>query len=114
MPHQDREPVIIVVSNRLPVTVKRTSDGTYNISPSSGGLVCALQGLAESTEFRWYGWPGLEIPEQDQGTVKEELSKNKATPVFIEKGLADRHYNGFSSSPKPLSFSCPSVHLLTP
>lgn len=57
---------VLVVSNRLPVTIKRSEDGSYDYSMSSGGLVTALQGLKKTTEFQWYGWPGLEIPDDEQ------------------------------------------------
>jgi trehalose 6-phosphate synthase len=93
----DREPTIFVVSNRLPVTVCQTRDGQYNVAPSSGGLVGALHGLTQSTKFRWYGWPGIEVFEQDKELVKRELSKRDAVPVFLGADLADKHYNGFSS-----------------
>jgi trehalose 6-phosphate synthase len=98
----DREPTVFVVSNRLPVTVRRSSDGQYNVTPSSGGLVGALHGLSQSTKFSWHGWPGIEVPEQDQELVKRELSKWDAVAVFLAADLADKHYNGFSShSPTP-------------
>jgi trehalose 6-phosphate synthase len=97
MPVQNSSPRIFIASNRLPVTVKRTDGGDYRISASSGGLVGALQGLSETTEFNWYGWPGVEVPEEDKEKVRKELRKNKAIPVFLEDSLSDKHYNGFSS-----------------
>ena len=36
---------VLVVSNRIPVTIKRLDNGSYDYSMSSGGLVTALQGL---------------------------------------------------------------------
>ena len=101
MQGQDREPTIFVVSNRLPITVRQSGAEQYDFAPSSGGLVGALHGLSQSTKFKWYGWPGLEVPEQDQELVKEELSKRDAVPVFLGTDLADKHYNGFSSYTPP-------------
>jgi hypothetical protein len=49
---------VLVISNRLPVTIKRTEDGKYDYTMSSGGLVAALSGLKKSTSFKWFGWPG--------------------------------------------------------
>jgi hypothetical protein len=97
MPDKHREPTIFVVSNRLPVTIRRLEGGQYHVVPSSGGLVGALHGLSQSTKFQWYGWPGLEVPEQDQGLVKAVLSKRGAVPVFLNTDVADKYYNGFSS-----------------
>ncbi|AMD18789.1 HBL113Cp [Eremothecium sinecaudum] len=91
---------VIVVSNRLPVTIKKNAEtGEYTYSMSSGGLVTALQGLKKSTTFQWYGWPGLEIPDEDKEKVKADLLKNfNAIPIFLSDELADLHYNGFSNS----------------
>lgn len=89
---------LLLVSNRLPITIKRTEDGSYSFNMSSGGLVTGLSGLAKATKFQWYGWPGLEVPESEQGTLAKQLEdEHGATPVFIDDELADRHYNGFSS-----------------
>jgi hypothetical protein len=98
MPLTVREPAVFVISNRLPVTLERTEDGKYETSSSSGGLVSALRGLSDSTNFFWYGWPGLEVPDEDQERVRKQLAKNKAIPVFLKKELAYKHYNGFSST----------------
>jgi trehalose 6-phosphate synthase len=66
---------------------------------SSGGLVTGLSGLAKSTTFQWYGWPGLEVPEAEAGPLIKQLSDEYgAVPVFVDDELADRHYNGFSNS----------------
>lgn len=91
---------IIVVSNRLPVTIKKNQEtGEYDYSMSSGGLVTALQGLKKTSTFQWYGWPGLEIPDHDKEKVKKELlEKFNAIPIFLSDEIADLHYNGFSNS----------------
>lgn len=89
---------LLLVSNRLPITIRRSEDGRYQFSMSSGGLVTGLSGLAKTRTFQWYGWPGLEVPEDEIGSVKQRLKDEfNATPVFIDDELADRHYNGFSS-----------------
>jgi hypothetical protein len=49
---------LIVVSNRLPVTIKRGEDGKWSFSMSSGGLVSALSGCKKQMDFTWIGWPG--------------------------------------------------------
>ena len=89
---------LLLVSNRLPITIKRSDDGKYDFSMCSGGLVSGLSGLSKSTTFQWYGWPGLEVPEPEIPVVKQRLKEEYgAVPVFIDDDLADRHYNGFSS-----------------
>ena len=103
---------LLLVSNRLPITIKRSEDGTYDFSMSSGGLVSGLSGLSKSTTFQWYGWPGLEVPDAEAGTLVKRLKNEyNAVPVFIDDELADRHYNGFSSKFRLCGRK--SVHLLT-
>lgn len=89
---------LLLLSNRLPITIKRSDDGQYSFSMSSGGLVTGLSGLAKTTSFQWYGWPGLEVPDGEIDDMKRRLKDEYgAHPVFIDDDLADRHYNGFSS-----------------
>lgn len=89
---------LLLVSNRLPITIRRSESCKYEFSMSSGGLVTGLSGLSKSTTFQWYGWPGLEVPEDEIKMVKQQLHEQfNATPVFMDDKLADRHYNGFSS-----------------
>lgn len=53
---------LLVVSNRLPVTIKRNSkenEEGWTFELSSGGLVSALSGLKKLMSFLWIGWPGI-------------------------------------------------------
>lgn len=69
----------------------------YDLKVSSGGLASALRGLSQFVQFKWYGRPGLEIPDAKKMSVRGELAKHHVIPVFFGKELADRRYNGFSS-----------------
>jgi len=90
---------LLLLSNRLPITIKRSDDGAYSFSMSSGGLVTGLSGLSKTTSFQWYGWPGLEVPADEVDGMKQRLKDEYgAHPVFIDDETADRHYNGFSNS----------------
>jgi trehalose 6-phosphate synthase len=97
---------LLLVSNRLPITIKRSDEGKYEMSMSSGGLVSGLSGLSKTTTFQWYGWPGLEVPEDEVKSLEAQLKKEyNAVPVMLDDELADRHYNGFSSeTPKVAMF----------
>lgn len=89
---------LLIISNRLPLTIKRTDDGQYNFSMSSGGLVTGLSGLSKTMTYEWYGWPGLQVPEAELDLVRDRLKKEcDAHPVFVDDDLADKHYNGFSN-----------------
>lgn len=89
---------VLVVSNRIPVTIKKSEQtGKYEYQMSSGGLVTALQGLKQ--KFKWFGWPGLEIPVLEQSIVNEDLlSKFLCIPIYLSDEIAELHYNGFSNS----------------
>jgi trehalose 6-phosphate synthase/phosphatase len=50
-------PDLVVVSSRLPLTVRRTADG-WTAVPGSGGLVAVLEPLLRDGSARWLGWPG--------------------------------------------------------
>jgi trehalose 6-phosphate synthase len=80
---------LIIVSNRLPITINKDADGIYHFKMSSGGLVSALSGFKKSLNFTWIGWPGFFIPPKDRPLVDKRL---------IDDDVADRHYNGFSNS----------------
>ena len=93
---------LLLVSNRLPITIKRSDEGKYEMSMSSGGLVSGLSGLSKTTTFQWYGWPGLEVPEDEVSTLTTQLKdEHNAVPIMLDDELADRHYNGFSSKYHP-------------
>lgn len=93
----DEKQNLIIVSNRLPLSVKRV-DGVFQSSISSGGLVTSLAGLTKSTKFQWFGWPGIEVRDPgDREEVSESLAVHNAIPIFLDSTLAHEHYNGFSS-----------------
>ena len=83
---------LLLVSNRLPITIKRSNDGKYDFSMSSGGLVTGLAGLSKTTTFQWFGWVGREIPEDEKPLVTKRLKdEHNAVPVYLSDDLADKH-----------------------
>ncbi|UZJ54459.1 hypothetical protein CBS101457_003779 [Exobasidium rhododendri] len=93
---------LIVVSNRLPVTIKADASqpGGYSFSLSSGGLVSALSGCKKNMSFTWIGWPGLSVAtKQEEEFIEKKLHEEySCQPVWIDDDIADAHYNGFSNS----------------
>lgn len=94
---QEKQRGLILVSNRLPLSVKGMSD-SIQCTKSSGGLVAALSGLTNSMKCRWLGWPGIspQGPEEE-GKVSESLAAHDARAIFLDPQLAHDHYNRFSS-----------------
>ncbi len=90
---------LIVVSNRLPITISKDAQGEYHFKMSSGGLVSALSGCKKSMSFTWIGWPGFFIPPKDRPIVDKRLMEEySCQAVYLDDDVADRHYNGFSNS----------------
>lgn len=90
---------LVVVSNRLPITINKDESGEYHFKMSSGGLVSALSGFKKSLDFTWIGWPGFFIPPKDRPYVDKRLMEEySCQAVYLDDDVADRHYNGFSNS----------------
>ncbi|KIX95983.1 uncharacterized protein Z520_08238 [Fonsecaea multimorphosa CBS 102226] len=91
---------LIVVSNRLPVTIERDGDGNHSFKESSGGLVTGMSGVeGEFENMLWYGWPGMQIPLDEEKPITQALrEKHNAVPVPLDESLAEAYYNGFSNS----------------
>jgi len=96
---------LIVVSNRLPVTIGKT------IEKSSGGLVYAMEGLDYSDGLQWLGWAGGVVDDlEEQGRITTELAARfNYRPVFLTKPEVDDYYTGYSNSSL-----WPLLHYITP
>lgn len=93
-------PRLVIVSNRLPVSVKKV-DGRLEYYPSAGGLATGLSSYAISGRNMWVGWPGLpsdELSDADMTEIREELRKHNCLPVFLTQKQLDGFYNGYSNS----------------
>lgn len=89
---------VLVVANRLPVTVKVIDDGKdFTVSTSSGGLVSALRGV-HGMDFLWMGWPGTEVPDNLQEAVLKKCREDKTYPVYLDAKTIDYFYNGFCNN----------------
>lgn len=88
---------LIIVSNRLPLSIKRL-DGSFEATLSSGGLVTSLSGLTKTTSFSWFGWPGIEVNDsKEREELSKRMSEHSAVGIFLDNNLANEHYNKFSS-----------------
>src|SRR5581483_7468168 len=98
MPHM---PQVIIVSNRLPVSVKK-ENGKLIFSSSLGGLATGLSSFVKNRRGSlWIGWPGItsdELTAQDKHIIVKELAKQGNIPVFLSKKQIDNFYNGYSNS----------------
>lgn len=88
---------IIIVSNRLPVTVKREKE-KLSYHQSVGGLATGMSSFHKDYQCLWVGWPGL-AREQINGDEKEELieklDQSGNYPVFLSQSHIEKYYNGY-------------------
>ena len=93
---------LIVVSNRLPITVSE-SGGKFRIKESVGGLVTGLssylstmkESSMDRSEFIWVGWPGLSVTGHKQEELRKKAESMNLSPVFLSEKVMDRFYYGF-------------------
>lgn len=93
-------PQVIIVSNRLPVSVKKEG-GELEFFPSVGGLATGLSSYVNDKRSIWIGWPGIasdDLTRADRETIVGELAKHNCSPVFLTKKQIDEFYNGYSNT----------------
>lgn len=90
---------LVVVSNRLPITVKRDGNGELQVKPSSGGLVTALQPVLRSNGGLWIGWPDAAAATDMNEAPDGEFSRPgfSLEPVFLSDQELAEYYLGFSN-----------------
>ena len=90
----------IIVSNRLPVTVKKDAD-TFTYSKSIGGLATGLKNYHAQNDAVWVGWPGVpkeELTTQNETEITRTLkAEYQAQPVFLTADDIALYYEGFSN-----------------
>jgi trehalose 6-phosphate synthase/phosphatase len=86
---------LILVSNRLPVSVRRFDD-SLQLVPSSGGLSRALQTVVAARPTVWVGWPGQLTPaEADHPEFQHQLNSRGLVPVTLDREEVRGFYNGY-------------------
>ncbi|HEX8789814.1 MAG TPA: bifunctional alpha,alpha-trehalose-phosphate synthase (UDP-forming)/trehalose-phosphatase, partial [Polyangiaceae bacterium] len=90
---------LILVSNRLPVTVAVEGD-TFAVKQSSGGLVTGLRGPHESSGGTWIGWPGdvSGLPDDRRAALDRQLAAMRLAPVHLSPAEVSAYYDGFSNA----------------
>jgi trehalose 6-phosphate synthase/phosphatase len=94
---------ILIVSNRLPITVEE-KEGQLEFQVSAGGLVSGLSAYLDSlkgspfTHFNyvWVGWPGTVVKDKLKEKLRlKALTEFNAYPVFLSEKAMEKFYHGF-------------------
>jgi len=89
----------IIVSNRLPISIKKDDEGNLEYTPSSGGLATGLGSIYKKGNNLWLGWPGTILTkEKNKDLVTESLQNENMAPVFLTEEDLHNFYEGFSNS----------------
>jgi trehalose 6-phosphate synthase/phosphatase len=89
---------VLIVANRLPVTVRNAPEGV-ELVPSSGGLATGLRPWHERSDGVWFGWPGdcSETTTANGTPVDENLQAARMIPVHLSANQVDGYYYGFAN-----------------
>lgn len=90
---------LVVVSNRLPVVVKKDDAGAYTLTSGSGGLITALAPVLRHRGGLWIGWPGCgaaaDVAPLLAGATRD--TGYTLVPVYLEPIDVEEYYDGFSN-----------------
>jgi trehalose-6-phosphate synthase len=104
---------LVVVSNRLPVSLEKTEDGRWAAKRSAGGLATAMDPLLRAEGGIWIGWSGA--PEQTPEAAEILRSDHGCEPVDLPPDVAEFFYEGYSNqSLWPLFHSYPDRFQFAP
>ncbi|MBN1781090.1 bifunctional alpha,alpha-trehalose-phosphate synthase (UDP-forming)/trehalose-phosphatase [bacterium] len=89
---------LILVSNRLPVTVEKRK-GEIHFKQSVGGLATGLSSFYQTYNSLWFGWCGLpsnHVKGNERRTIEKRLREHHAShTLFISRNDQRLFYSGF-------------------
>ncbi len=88
----------VIVSNRLPVSVRREK-GKLVYEASSGGLATAMSSLEADSKV-WVGWPGIDaetLTDSERDEITTELQQQGCFPVFLTAKDVELFYEGYAN-----------------
>ena len=89
---------LLIVSNRLPVTVQKKKGALY-FNQSVGGLATGLGSFYKSFNSKWVGWCGIpseRIGVEEKETITTKLEQEFSSyPVFLSKRDVELYYGEF-------------------
>ena len=92
-------PRVLIVANRLPVTLSPTETGV-EVQKSSGGLATGLLRPHEQSGGLWVGWSGAledELSDQQRAELDQRLAGLRLVSVPLTGDQVARYYEGYSN-----------------
>lgn len=88
----------ILVSNRLPITVKADHD-VLTVLRSPGGLAAGLKGPHQNSGGLWVGWPGdvSRLGREQVAALERQLRDLRLVPIYLTPSEVGHYYEGFSN-----------------
>jgi len=87
---------LLIVSNCLPISIKRQPDNTFKYIRNSGGLVTGLVCLQSFNKFIWIGNIAGNYTEKEKEKIETDLWEQfNSVPVFVTETLNERAYNRY-------------------
>ncbi|TET44394.1 bifunctional alpha,alpha-trehalose-phosphate synthase (UDP-forming)/trehalose-phosphatase [candidate division TA06 bacterium] len=90
---------LLIVSNRLPVSVEKRK-GIVQYNDSVGGVATGLSTFHKSHHSIWVGWPGIpaeKIKEERKSIENKLISQYNCYPVFLNHSTIEKYYRGYSN-----------------
>ncbi len=91
---------LVIVSNRLPVTVTQLDEQNVSVQPSVGGVATGIASLDRPEKNLWFGWPGIsndKMNPQIRSEIHTKLKEIDCSPVFLDAQDIRDFYYGFSN-----------------
>jgi trehalose 6-phosphate synthase len=93
---------IIIVSNRLPIVIKKTKYGKPEVEKGAGGLVTAMAPVLKNRNGTWIGWPGYvqesAIDDNILPAIESADSGYSVKLILLSSDELKNYYEGFSNS----------------
>lgn len=89
---------VLLVSNRLPITVK-VAEGSIEVASSTGGVATGLRGPHARFGGCWIGWPGdtTSLTPAQAHELDRSLKQSRNIPVYLDYLEQDQYYRGFAN-----------------
>ena len=89
---------LLIVANRLPVTVRPTPGGV-EVERSTGGLATGMSRPHEQSGGLWIGWSGAgdDLTPAQRAELEAQLASQRLVGVPLNRDLVARYYEGYSN-----------------